>query len=353
MSPEDRDRIVAERSQPRHGDFGFVQLPDLPTVDGLISPAEVRYLYWLTSSMFTDEGAVVELGSWLGRSAIALGAGLRDSGRDTTLYCFDRFRWHEHFPKPTQIADFDLPDGGDFMPYMLANVLPVYPNVLATKTTIDDLTWNGRPIELFFVDAPKTFADLATTFLKFGPHLTVDRSLLILQDFFFAPAFPVAMTAMAMAGQLRLVHTVEGASTAAFVVQQPIASEQIPAAWKYWEMKDDVLEERWAALMAQIPEEQRSLVEPALPFYYLERRQGEEGAEANERDLVLRSRPPATRLPAFDTCVERSRQRHCSANADVHEFSGRPKLNVRRPRILGPTLSGVLARRPPRASNQQ
>jgi len=271
MSPEERERIVAERSQPRHGDFGFVSLPDLPTVDGLISPAEERYLYWLTSSMFTDEGAVVELGSWFGRSAIALGAGLRDSGRTTTLYCFDRFMWREQFANPSMIADVQLAEGGDFMPYFLNNVLPVYPHVLATKTTIDELQWNGEAIELLFVDAPKSFADLSKTFLAFGPDLTAGRSLLILQDFFFAPAFPIAMTVAAMSDDFRLVHTVEGASTAAFVLRRPLPPGPVPAGWKYWEMSDDALEERWWALMAQIPDEQRSLAEPALPFYYLER----------------------------------------------------------------------------------
>lgn len=271
MTPAERERIVAERSQPRHGDFGFVRLPDLPTVDGLISPGEERYLYWLTSSMFTDEGAVVELGSWFGRSAIALGAGLRDSGRTTALHCFDRFLWREQFSNTPMIADVQLPDGGDFMPYFLSNVIPVYPHVQATKTTIDELKWDGPPIELLFIDAPKSFADLSTTFLTFGEHLTVGRSLLILQDFFFAPAFPIAMTVAAMADNLKLVHTVEGASTAAFIVERPLPSGEVPPSWKYWELSDDALEDRWWSLIAQIPGEQRSLVEPALAFYYLER----------------------------------------------------------------------------------
>ena len=164
--------------------------PELPTVDGLISAAEQRYLYWLTSSMYAEEGAVVELGSWFGRSAIALGAGLRDSGRSTPLHCFDRFRWNPAFASSIKIADVRLPDGGDFIPYFLSNVLPVYPHVHATKTTIEELEWDGGPIEILFVDAPKTFADLTKTLLVFGPHLTVGRSLVVLQDFFFTPAYP-------------------------------------------------------------------------------------------------------------------------------------------------------------------
>ncbi len=270
MSAAEQDHIVTERSQPRHSDFGFVQLPELPTVDGLISAAEQRYLYWLTSSMYVEEGAVVELGSWFGRSAIALGAGLRDSGRSTPLYCFDRFRWNPTFASSIKIADVRLPDGGDFIPYFLANVLPVYPHVHATKTTIEALEWDGGPIEILFVDAPKTFADLTKTLLVFGPHLTVGRSLVVLQDFFFTPAYPISMTVATMADSVRLVHTVSGASTAAFVLERPLPTDVVPDEWKYWEMSDDRVEELWDGLVAKLPDEEKSLLEPALAFYYFD-----------------------------------------------------------------------------------
>jgi hypothetical protein len=272
MSSEQQDRIVAARSEPRHGDFGFVDFPELPTVDGLITPAEQRYLYWLTSSMYAEEGAVVELGSWFGRSAMALGAGLRDSGRTTTLHCFDRFRWNPQFSSSVTVSDVKrLPDGGDFMPYFVANVSQVYPYVRATKITIDQLQWDGGPIELLFVDAPKSFADLTRTIFAFGPSLTAGRSLLILQDFFFTPAYPIALTVAAMSDAVRVVHTVSGASTAAFVLETSLPS-QVPESWKYWTMSDESVELMWTKLIAQIPEEQRSMLDPALAFYYLDRK---------------------------------------------------------------------------------
>jgi hypothetical protein len=271
MSPEDQDQIVSARAQPRHSDFSFVDFPQLPTVDGLISPAEQRYLYWLTSAMYAEEGSVVELGSWFGRSAMALGAGLRDSGRATTLHCFDRFRWNPQFAGSVTVADVKrLPDGGDFMPFFLANVSQVYPHVRATKTTIDQLDWDGGPIELLFIDAPKSFGDLTKTIFTFGPHLTVGRSLVILQDFFFTPAYPIALTVAAMSDAVRLVHTVTGASTAALVLESPLPT-RIPDSWKYWEMSDEAVERLWRRLLAYIPEEQQSLLDPALAFYYLDR----------------------------------------------------------------------------------
>jgi hypothetical protein len=271
MSPAEQDRIVAARSEARHGDFGFVTLPELPTVDGLISPAEERYLYWLTSSMYAEEGAIVELGSWFGRSAIALGAGLRDSGRSTPLHCFDRFRWNPAFSSSITIADVRLPDGGDFMPYFLANVEPVYPHVVVTKTTIDELQWDGGPIEILFIDAPKSFADLTRTLFVFAPHLAVGRSLVIMQDFFFTPAYPISLCVAMMGDSIRLVHTVAGASTAAFVLERPLPDRVVPDAWKYWAMSDEHVVERWHALIAKLPQDEKSLLDPALAFYYLDR----------------------------------------------------------------------------------
>jgi hypothetical protein len=278
MAPEDRDRIVAARSQPRRGDFGFATLPELPRVDGLISPAEERYLYWLTSSMYAEEGAIVELGSWFGRSAIALGAGLRDSGRSTPLHCFDRFTWKSAFSDSITVADVRLPDGGDFMPYFLANVRPVYPHVVATKTTIDELRWNGGPIEILFIDAPKTFADLTRTLFVFGPHLTPRRSLVIMQDFFFTPAYPISLCVAMMGDSIRLVHTVAEASSAAFVLERPLP-DHVPASWKYWAMRDERLTERWTEFVAKLPEDERSLVDPALAFYFFDKGELERAGE--------------------------------------------------------------------------
>jgi methyltransferase family protein len=272
MSPDEQDRIVAERSQPRHSDFGFVDFPRLPVVDGLISAAEQRYLYWLTSSMYSEEGAVVELGSWFGRSAMALGAGLRDSGRTSTLHCFDRFRWNPKFSDSVTVADVKaLPDGADFMPFFQANVSQVYAHVRATKTTIDELEWRDLPVELLFIDAPKTFADLTRTLFVFGPYLTVGRSLVILQDFFFTPAYPISMTVAAMGDGARLVHTVTGTSTAAFVLDSPLPTRGVPKGWKYWTKSDDAVERSWRQLIAAIPDEQKSLLDPALAFYFLDR----------------------------------------------------------------------------------
>jgi hypothetical protein len=176
MSPAEQDRIVAARSGARHGDFGFVTLPDLPSRrrPDLARRGALRVLADVLDVRRgrSDRRA----GELVRRSAIALGAGLRDSGRSTPLHCFDRFRWNPAFSSSITIADVRLPDGGDFMPCFLANVEPVYPHVGVTKTTIDELPWDGGPIEILFIDAPKSFADLTRTLFVFRSHLTVGQS---------------------------------------------------------------------------------------------------------------------------------------------------------------------------------
>src|SRR6185369_14134011 len=93
-TPEPEQALrLAERQRPRFSDFSDVKLPSLPDVPGMISEAEGRYLYWLTSQTYTGRGTVVEVGTWLGRSTIHLAAGLRDAGHPDALHCFDQFLW--------------------------------------------------------------------------------------------------------------------------------------------------------------------------------------------------------------------------------------------------------------------
>jgi hypothetical protein len=260
------------RSRARHSGFDDVALPSLPATDGLINPSEERYLYWLASEAYSGEGALVEVGSWFGRSAMCLGAGLRDAGFSTPLFCFDRFEWKAAFDAFDMIADVDLPDGGDFMPYMERNVRPVYDHVEITKSDVADIDWTGGDIEILFVDAPKNFAEFSMLLLKFGRSLIGGRSLIVLQDYFYSPAYPLALTMASLGDQVRLVHTVTGSSSAAFALERPMTDEVVPPSWRYWELSDDAIRELWHETIDAIPEAQRSLLEPGLAFYFLDRK---------------------------------------------------------------------------------
>ena len=90
-----------------------MKLPILPEVPGQISSGESRYLYWLISEGYTGSGAIVELGTWLGKSTIHLAAGLRDSGYKGTLFSYDNFIWGGSIDNKK--SGFDLPQR--YLPY--------------------------------------------------------------------------------------------------------------------------------------------------------------------------------------------------------------------------------------------
>ena len=89
--PTGQSARLAERLTPRFSNFSDVALPSMPALPGLVSEAECRYLYWLTSRGYTGAGAVVEVGTWLGLSTLHLACGLGTAGYSEALHCFDQF----------------------------------------------------------------------------------------------------------------------------------------------------------------------------------------------------------------------------------------------------------------------
>jgi len=239
-------------------------MPEIPSVPGMITPQEQRYLYWLTSQGFTGSGAVVEVGTWLGRSTVHLGAGLKANGYSSHLYCFDKYVWTKQYETPHLNPGIDLENGDDFQPYFEKNVRPVYSNVNVTKTTIDNLIWDNGPIEILFLDAPKSYTDITTTLLKLGSYLMRDLSIVVFQDYLHAPSYPIA-TVVSTIPQLQLLHVVPASSSVAFFVRDSLSFVQAPpAAWDYSRWTEEKILATWEQILEPLEPQARSFLEPGL-----------------------------------------------------------------------------------------
>lgn len=226
-----------------------VELPELPDVPGMVTAAERRYLYWLTSHCYSGDGAVVEVGSWLGCSTIHLAAGLED---DQPIYCFDRFVWHRSQDDkiPSSLV---LEHGDDTLPVFLRHVRPVHERVIPVKTDVEDLAWHGDPVEILFLDAPKQPADVEHVFAEFAGSLIPGRSLVVLQDYQFAPAYTLVAATDLLRGGLRLEHVLDASATATFRVVAPVdpaavAGQLDPSRWSAAEIR-----EAWRRVRREIP----------------------------------------------------------------------------------------------------
>lgn len=196
-----------------------VALSPLPAVPGLVSEAECRYLYWLTSRGHTGAGAVVEVGPWLGLSTLHLAAGLRDAGFPAALHCYDQFVWRGDHVRKNLIP---LRRGDDFQPYFERNLRPLYPGLRVTRSELRHLVWADGPIEILFLDAPKHLIDLSWALAALGPSPVPGLSLLVMQDFLHPPAYALPAVLSRLGECLRPLHVVQGGSTVGFAVTHPL-----------------------------------------------------------------------------------------------------------------------------------
>lgn len=237
-------------------DFSDVVPPETPEIPGMVTDAECRYLYWLASTQYRGKGAVVELGSWLGRSTVHLAAGLKSA----PLYCFDRFQWRASHSRK---SDLELEVEQDCQPIFEEN-LKGY-NVIATKTEVADIVWDGSPVEILFLDAPKETDNLIKTFEQFGGCLA-PGSIIAFQDYLNLVAYPVALAAYQLRRKLELIHIVQPGSTVTFRVTAPIEPEEI-ADLGARGLSADEARGAWREVLDQLPPEPAEELRASLPLF--------------------------------------------------------------------------------------
>ena len=253
---------VARRSVRRCSNFDDVELPALPDAPGMISLAERRYLYWLAAEGYAGAGAVVEVGTWLGLSTIHIGAGLRDAGYHDALHCYDRFVW---MPGHSAKAPLRLRLGSSFQAHFERNVRPIYPGVGVTRCDLSEARWEGGPIEILVVDAPKHLPAISDLFAAFGPHLLPDSSLIVFQDYTHFPSYAIAAVLSTLENELELVHVVESGGIVSFRVRRPLDVGRAQSVdWNFSRWTKARAVEAWNRVLEPLGSWGRWRLEPGL-----------------------------------------------------------------------------------------
>jgi len=237
---------------------------DVPVNPGMIGEEECKYLYMLTSSRFAGCGDVVEIGSWLGKSANYLAAGISRSGFDRKLHCYDNFKWTTgHAIKANKKGYWDDHDyikpGGNFLSHFEANTSKYGGCILPHKTDIKDIAWTGGPIEILFLDAPKQFETLLKTFNVFGSSLIADSGLLVIQDYLYFPAYPIALFCHGLKEYFKPLHCLTEGSTVSFSVEKKIEDlGTLRALYDYRQWTDTQHDRAWDEILDQLPPNSRN-----------------------------------------------------------------------------------------------
>jgi len=142
---------------------------------------------------WTGQGVAIELGSWLGASAVPLLEGLVEAGYNRPFYCFDK--WSANVEEAAKARDQGIPIryGQDLLPMFLENVTPIYPKIRATQGRIQFKIryYPGDPIEICLFDAPKREPVFSIAINALKPYWIPGVTVLGLLDYYFYKRKPV------------------------------------------------------------------------------------------------------------------------------------------------------------------
>jgi hypothetical protein len=165
-------------------------LPDrIGVVPGMLRNDEKKMLYWLARHWYTGQGAIVDLGSFLGGSTICFLTALEDRGETRrivhaydywVLSDFERGRYFADNPPPRDLTRPIFEQNTDGYQHLL----------YARGGDLLNHSWDGEPIELLFVDIAKSYKTWDHIVERFFPSLIPRRSIVILQDYLWETTGP-------------------------------------------------------------------------------------------------------------------------------------------------------------------
>lgn len=211
--------------------LGFGLAPSVKKIPTMLTDEESRMLAWITQYYFSGEGAICELGSFVGGSTARLASGLtRNPNGKGHIYSYDRFGCAENMKQNLLYRHGIKPfEGEDILP-LARELLREYDGLIDFwKGDMASAAWRGGPIEILFIDVAKT-ARLADHIAEeFFPSLIAGRSLVIQQDYqHYATPWDIAQMEL-LADCFRLAGWTENFS-AVFLCTQPVTAEKIRAA---------------------------------------------------------------------------------------------------------------------------
>ena len=129
-------------------------------VPAMTSPVVHEYLKEL-GLLYSGKGVVMELGCWLGGSALPLLEGLVEAGYDKQFYAFDRWKADQSQIAKAAKEGVKLKKGQDTIDLFYSNIKGTYQKVSAYKGGLPDTLcdWeeeiSNERVEICIFDAPK------------------------------------------------------------------------------------------------------------------------------------------------------------------------------------------------------
>ncbi|HEY2714111.1 MAG TPA: hypothetical protein VGI60_16490 [Chthoniobacterales bacterium] len=251
---------------------------------GMVSSAEMAFFYESAARYVGKEGALVDLGCWLGSTSIALAQGILNRGstadhQDEKVIGFDLFRWENWMP--ARIPYCRYAPGESFLPEARRIVSEHGGGrVELIQADLRHYQWSGGAIKILLVDAMKA-EDLAIQIARtFFPSLT-PGSLLIHQDFKHYYTSWIHLIHYRLREYFRFYRSVP-LGTVAFQVVAPIPPEAVADATEFASILDDQIESSFRYSLELVEPEERVNIAAAHVMYYVHMKRKDAAARTVE-----------------------------------------------------------------------
>jgi hypothetical protein len=247
--------------------------PDLApkAVPRMVSVEEMAFFSESAGRYFGKEGAIVDLGCWLGSTSIALAQGVlsRGSGANNEnerIFGFDLFKWEGWMPE--QIPYCVYQSGDSFLPEARRVVRDHGGGqVELIEADLELYRWTGGPIKILLVDAMKN-EELAIQIPRtFFPSLAAG-SLLIHQDFKHYYTSWIHVLQYQLRQYFRFYRSVRW-GTVAFEVVAPVPRAAVDRATEFTAIPDDETDASFRYSLHLVRPEERANIAAAHVMHYV------------------------------------------------------------------------------------
>jgi hypothetical protein len=214
------------------------------------------------------EGAIIDLGCWLGSTTISMAKGLREAGSSGKIYAFDLFKWDPWMDDYSDDHWCDYEPGESFLPETRRRVSEFKRYINLVEADLNKYAWTHGKIRLLLIDAMKNW-ELATSITReFFPSLVKDARVLQ-QDYlaFSVPYMPIVH--YRLRDYLRHDAHVKIGATVSFQVVKEIPLDGAIKAGDFSQLTDEEADAAFDWSLREIGEDARIGTALVRVMYYI------------------------------------------------------------------------------------
>ncbi|HUS24320.1 MAG TPA: hypothetical protein VM369_05180 [Candidatus Binatia bacterium] len=253
---------------------------EAPQAPAMITGDEAGFFSDCTRRVAAADGAIVDLGCWMGGTAIALAKGLPQDRGTQFVRAYDRFIWEDWMPANTYCR---YRPGESFLPEARRVVADrAGPAVELIQADLTQAQWTSGPIKLLLVDAMKSELLARSIAQAFFPHLR-KGALVIHQDFKHFYTSWIHLLHYRLKEFFRPVHSVTHGGTVAFEVMDAIPKAAIDAATRFDGISDGDADRCFEYSLSLVPPAEQANVAAAHVMHYVHAGRKPQASERMDR----------------------------------------------------------------------